>query len=100
MNIGKKLKYLRLSLGLNSKQFAHGVVNETYLAYVENEEGKIRSKELIAILNQNHLSIIAFLADFGNIQSDSFFMRIKQMMLFLIKMYKNCSNQVILARTF
>ncbi|EGF35236.1 hypothetical protein AAULH_12536, partial [Lactobacillus helveticus MTCC 5463] len=53
---------------------------------------KIRAKDLIAILNQNHLSIIAFLADFGNIQSDSFFMRIKQMMLFLIKMYKNCSN--------
>ncbi|NRN92823.1 helix-turn-helix domain-containing protein [Lactobacillus helveticus] len=73
MNIGKKLKYLRLSLGLNRKQFAHGVVNETYLAYVENEEGKIRAKDLIAILNQNHLSIIAFLADFGNIQSDSFF---------------------------
>ena len=47
MNIGKNLKYLRLSLGLNRKQFAHGVVNETYLAYVENEEGKIIKEYLI-----------------------------------------------------
>ena len=70
MSIGKKLKILRLSLGLNRKQFAHGIINESYLAYVEKGKGKIRANDLIAILSQNNLSIITFLADFGNVQSD------------------------------
>ncbi|MDH5100060.1 helix-turn-helix domain-containing protein [Lactobacillus kefiranofaciens] len=69
MNIGEKLKKLRLSLGLNRKQFAHGIINESYLAYVENNKGEIRANDLIAILSKNSFSIINFLADFGNTES-------------------------------
>lgn len=66
MTIGKKLKKQRLSLGLNRKQFADGIINESYLAYVENDKSEIRVNALIALLKQNNISIISFLSNFGD----------------------------------
>ena len=67
MTIGEKLKMQRLSLGLSRKEFAHGIIDESYLSYIEYGISEIRVNNLIAILRQNNLSLISFLADFGNV---------------------------------
>ncbi len=67
MTIGEKLKIQRLSLGLSRKEFAHGIIDESYLSYIEYGISEIRVNNLIAILRQNNLSLISFLADFGNV---------------------------------
>ena len=36
MKIGEKLKMVRLSLGMNRKEFVKGVIDNSYLASVEN----------------------------------------------------------------
>lgn len=68
MTIGEKLRKVRLSLGLNRKEFAHGIINESYLAIIENGKSKIRAADLIAILQKNNLSVLSFLDDFGNVE--------------------------------
>ncbi|MFK5220691.1 helix-turn-helix domain-containing protein [Lactobacillus helveticus] len=70
MTIGEKLKALRLSLGLNKKEFAHGIINSSYLASIEKGESEIRAIDLIEILQQHNLSIISFLVDFGDVKSN------------------------------
>ena len=70
MTMGEKLMALRLSLGLNKKDFAHGIINSSYLASIEKGESEIRAIDLIEILQQHNLSIISFLVDFGDVKSN------------------------------
>ena len=52
MKIGQKLKMVRLSLGMNRKEFVKGVIDNSYLASVENGESDIRVTSLINILQK------------------------------------------------
>lgn len=52
MKIGQKLKMVRLSLAMNGKEFVKGVIDNSYLASVENGESDIRVTSLINILKK------------------------------------------------
>ncbi|WP_431463208.1 helix-turn-helix transcriptional regulator [Lactobacillus crispatus] len=67
MKIGSKLKKQRLFLGLSRKDFARGIIDESYLAYIENGRSEIRVNDLVALLQVNNLSILSFLTDFGDV---------------------------------
>lgn len=102
MTIGEELKRQRLSLGLNRKQFANGIINDSYLAYVENGKSEIRASDLIAILKQNKLSIFSFLANLGDVQTSLAFYEQKADAAFfdhdllqLKKLSNSCLNMMI-----
>lgn len=66
MKIGQKLKMVRLSLGMNRKEFVKGVIDNSYLASVENGESDIRVTSLINILQKNNISVENFFEDFDS----------------------------------
>lgn len=68
MTIGEKLKKQRLALGLSRSEFVHGIIDKSYLACIENGRSEIRVNDLIAILQQNNLSLLSFLTDFGDVK--------------------------------
>lgn len=102
MTIGEKIKEVRLFLGLNRKEFVHEIIDESYLASIEKGKSEIRAIDLIAILQQNNLSVISFLSGFGNTQpslsiyedeaSNAFFAHDIQK---LNQISNACSNEVI-----
>lgn len=47
MTIGEKLKALRLSLGLNKKEFAHGIINSSYLVLLLLKKVRVKLELLI-----------------------------------------------------
>ena len=65
-DIGERLKNYRIFLGKTRKEFAQGVISDTYLFNVEHGEGKIRADHLIAILQKNNISISDFLIDYND----------------------------------
>lgn len=69
MTIGERLMSVRLSLGLTRKEFAHDVVDSSFLAYVENNKSNIRIATLVAILQKNDVSVIDFLSNIGGVNS-------------------------------
>lgn len=102
MTIGEELKRQRLSLGLNRKQFANGIINDSYLAYVENGKSEIRASDLLAILKQNKLSVLSFLASLGDVQTSFAFYEqeadaafFDHNLLKLKKLSDSCPNTVI-----
>ena len=66
MKIGQKLKMVRLSLAMNGKEFVKGVIDNSYLASVENGESDIRVTSLINILKKNNISVENFFEDFDS----------------------------------
>lgn len=64
--IGENLKNIRLSLKLTRKEFAQGVMDSSYLAHIEKNKNEIRAITLVKLLDQNDLSILDFLSQYGN----------------------------------
>lgn len=62
-DIGERLKDYRVYLGKTRKEFAQGVISDTYLVNIENGKSQIRVDHLIAILQNNDISISEFLTD-------------------------------------
>lgn len=62
MNVGNRLKNIRIFLGLTQEEFSAGIVTESFYSRVENGESFISVTDLIAILNYHHFSVTDFFA--------------------------------------
>ena len=77
MVIGDYLKQQRLQLKLSRKEFSKNVIDSSHLAHVENNRNEIRAVTFIELLNENKISIIDFLENFGSFHAQSHTMQIK-----------------------
>ena len=60
VNIGNRLKNIRVFLGLTQEQFCASIVTESFYSRVENNKNNISMKDLVEILNFHHISLYDF----------------------------------------
>ena len=77
MVIGEYIKQQRLSLKLSRKAFAKNIINDDYLADIENNKNELRADTFIKLMNANNLSLDKFLQNFDTLQVQSYAVQIK-----------------------
>lgn len=68
MQIGDRLKQSRLCLGLDQREMAANVLDQSYYSRVESNQNKIRVQTLLALLELHQVPLMEFLNDFGDTQ--------------------------------
>ncbi|WP_281829715.1 MULTISPECIES: helix-turn-helix domain-containing protein [Lactobacillus] len=66
MQIGDRLKQMRLFLGLDKKKMAAGIIDQSFYSRVENNQNEIRVETLLALLKAHNISLLDFLKDSGD----------------------------------
>lgn len=77
MVIGEYIKQQRLSLKISRKAFAKNIINDDYLADIENNKNELRADTFIKLMNANNLSLDKFLQNFDTLQVQSRAVQIK-----------------------
>lgn len=68
MDIGEKLKQVRLIQGKSQREMIDDYFDRSFYSRVENGKNGIAAEDLINILQKNNASIINFVSDFGDVQ--------------------------------
>lgn len=68
MEIGDRLKQLRLLQGKTQKEMSDGCLDRSFYSRVENNKNSIVVEDLISILRSNNISIVDFFNSFGETQ--------------------------------
>ena len=71
MEIGDRLKQLRLLQGKSQKEMIDGCLDRSFYSRVENNKNSIVTEDLINILRSNNISVVDFFNGFGDIQPKS-----------------------------
>ena len=67
MDIGEKLRQIRLLQGKTQKEMNGNYFDRSFYSRIENGENNIAAKDLIKILQKNNISVVDFLCDYGDI---------------------------------
>ena len=68
MDIGEKLRQIRLLQGKTQKEMNGNYFDRSFYSRIENGENNIAAKDLIKILQKNNISVVDFLCDYGDIR--------------------------------
>lgn len=66
MEVGEKLRQLRLLQGKSQKDMIDGYLDRSFYSRVENNKNSIAAEDLINILQNNNISIVDFFNSFGD----------------------------------
>lgn len=66
MEIGKKLKEIRLFQGKSQKEMIAGNFDRSFYSRIESGQNDIAAEYLIKILQKNNISVVDFFSDFGD----------------------------------
>lgn len=69
MEIGEKLKEIRLSLGLSQREMAAGVINRSFYSRIETGVNRIMAKDLLLILNLHQIPFTTFFSSLGDVEN-------------------------------
>lgn len=69
MEIGEKLREIRLSLGLSQREMAAGVINRSFYSRIETGTNRIMAKDLLLILNLHQIPFTTFFSNLGDVKN-------------------------------